>query len=167
MPQDFLKLLQLLTRAGAEFVIVGGVAAFLHGGKRVTYDVDVVPKLDAETWPSLIDTIWSAGGRPRIPESREAIKDLRNIEKWMVEKGMLALTFRSDGGAIEIDLLVQQSHRFQELRARAKKIDFGGAEFWVVSLDDLIEMKRTAGRPQDLLDVAELTAIKSRLPRDG
>lgn len=107
MPQDFLKLLQLLTEAGSEFVIVG---------------------------------------------------------EWMKEKAMLALTFRSDSGAIEIDLLVQQSHRFDQLKARAKKIEFGGTEFLVVSLDDLIEMKRAAGRPQDLLDVAELTAIKSRLP---
>jgi hypothetical protein len=57
MPQDFLKLLKLLADAGAEFVIVGGVAAFLHGGRRVTYGVDVVPKLDAKTWPGMIDTI--------------------------------------------------------------------------------------------------------------
>ncbi|HMR74788.1 MAG TPA: hypothetical protein PKD61_06740 [Polyangiaceae bacterium] len=94
---------------------------------------------DEETWASLVDTIWDAGGRPRIPETREAIKDLRNVEKWMKEKAMLALTFRSDSGAIEIDLLVQQSHRFDQLKARAKKIEFGGTEFLVVSLNDLIE----------------------------
>ena len=160
MPQDFLKLLNLLADAGAEFVIVGGVAAFLHGGRRVTYDVDVVPRLDAKTWPGLIDAIWDAGGRPRIPETRESIKDVLNIEKWMRDKGMLALTC----GAIEIDLLVQQSHRFEQLKARAKTVELGGYGFLVVSIDDLIEMKRAAGRPQDLLDIAELTAIKHRLP---
>ncbi len=143
------------------------LAAFLHGGKRVTYDVDVVPRLDSETWPSLADTIWDVGGRPRIPETREAIKDVENIKKWMTEKGMLALTFRSDSGAIEIDLLVQQSHRFERLKSRAKKIELAGYEFLVVSIDDLIEMKHEAGRPQDLLDVAELTAVKSRLTGEG
>ena len=164
MPQDFLKLLNLLADAGAEFVIVGGVAAFLHGGRRVTYDVDVVTRLVAKTWPGLIDAIWDAGGRPRIPETRESIKDVLNIEKWMRDKGMLALTFRSTSGAIEIDLLVQQSHRFEQLKARAKTVELGGYGFLVVSIDDLIEMKRAAGRPQDLLDIAELTAIKHRLP---
>lgn len=78
MPQDYLKLLELLADAGCEFIIVGGVAAFLHGGRRVTYDVDVVPKLDAETWPVLVGAIWDAGGRPRIPESRDAIVQLDN-----------------------------------------------------------------------------------------
>ncbi len=166
MPQDYLKLLQLLADAKCEFIIVGGVAAFLHGGRRVTYDVDVVPKLDARTWPALIGTIWDAGGRPRIPESREAIEKLENVEKWMTEKGMLALTFRSTSGAVEVDLLVQQSHRFDELESRARKITVNGYDFLVVSIDDLIEMKRQAGRPQDLLDIAELEAIKGRLSED-
>ena len=164
MPQDYLKILELIAEAGGEFIIVGGVAAFLHGGKRVTYDVDVVPKLDEATWPALIDAIWDAGARPRIPEGREAIKELANIESWMRDKGMLALTFRSTSGAIELDLLVQQSHRFDELASRAEKISLDGNDFLVVSIDDLIEMKRQAGRPQDLLDVAELERIKSRLP---
>jgi hypothetical protein len=40
MQQDLLKFLQILSEQGAEFIIVGGVAAFLHGGNRVTYDID-------------------------------------------------------------------------------------------------------------------------------
>ncbi len=89
----------------------------------------------------------------------------KNVERWMRDKGMLALTFRSPSGAIELDLLVQQSHRFEELRSRSQKISLNEYEFLVVSIDDLIEMKRQAGRPQDLLDVAELERIKSRLPK--
>lgn len=163
MPQDYLKLLELLADAGCEFIIVGGVAAFLHGGRRVTYDVDVVPKLDAETWPVLVGAIWDAGGRPRIPESREAIVQLENVERWMTEKGMLALNFRSTSGALEIDLVVQQSHRFDELKSRARTVTVHGRDFLVVAIDDLIDMKRQAGRPQDLLDIADLEQIKTRL----
>ena len=96
MAQDYLKLLQLLSDSGCEFVIVGGVAAFLHGGRRVTYDLDIVPELDEASWPALIDAIAQTGSQPRIPETLDAIKDLsNNVNLWMRDKGMLALNFRS------------------------------------------------------------------------
>jgi len=103
MQQDLLKFLQILSERGAEFIIVGGVAAFLHGGNRVTYDIDIVPRLDAPSWPTIIDQIWKAGGRPRIPETRDAIKDIENVKRWMNEKGLMALTFRSPEGGIDLD----------------------------------------------------------------
>jgi predicted nucleotidyltransferase len=105
MQQDFLKFLQILSEQGAEFIIVGGVAAFLHGGNRVTYDID-------------------------------------------------------------LDLLVKESHRFDELRASSKKVEFEGCDYYVASIADLIAMKREAGRPQDLLDIDQLEAIQRRISAD-
>lgn len=48
MHVDFLKLLESLADTGLAFVIVGGVAARLYGSPRLTHDVDIVPRLDAE-----------------------------------------------------------------------------------------------------------------------
>ena len=166
MQQDLLKFLQILSEQGAEFIIVGGVAAFLHGGNRVTYDIDIVPRLDAPSWPTIIDQIWKAGGRPRIPETRDAIKDIQNVKRWMNEKGLMALTFRSPEGGIDLDLLVKESHRFDELRASSSKVEFEGCDYYVASIADLIAMKREAGRPQDLLDIEQLEAIQRRISAD-
>lgn len=160
---DFLKFLQALADKGAEFVIVGGVAARLYGSARLTHDVDVVPKLDAASWSCLIDEIWSLGGRPRIPEKREAIKNLDNIHQWMKEKGMLAITFRSPDGTAEIDLLVSESLHYEKLKRDAKRIELDGNEYFIASIPALIDMKRRAGRPQDLLDIEQLEAIQRRL----
>lgn len=63
-----------------------------------------------------------------------------------------------------LDLLTQ---RFEELKSRAVMIHIEGRDFSVVSLDDLIAMKEVAGRPQDLLDVAELKRIRDDLPLSG
>ena len=39
---DFEKLLGILHDGGVRFVIVGGVAATIHGSARLTSDIDVV-----------------------------------------------------------------------------------------------------------------------------
>jgi hypothetical protein len=162
MAIDFLKLLERLAETGLEFVIVGGVAARLHGSDRVTHDVDVVPALDAHAWAKAIDALWSAGARPRIPEPLERVRDVACVDRWIREKGMIALSFRSADGFFEIDLLVGESKRFGDLRKRAIEVLVGPHRYLVAHIDDLMAMKRAAGRPQDLLDVETLERIKSR-----
>lgn len=156
----FLGLLTQLHDAGARFVVVGGVASALHGGTRVTFDLDIVPSLEPDSWRSSVEFLWSLGARPRIPETLERICDVDLVQKWRAEKGMLALNFRTPDGSTEVDLLVSESDRFEELKNRAVVIHIEGRDFFVVCLDDLIAMKEAAGRPQDLLDVAELKQLR-------
>lgn len=162
---DFLEILESLTDSGTEFIIVGGVAARLYGSTRLTHDVDIVPKLDPDTWTSLVDRIWALGGRPRIPESLDSIKNMENIDKWMQEKGMLALNFRSEDGTAEIDLLIYESKQFERLKLNATTVEHRNRTYFIASIPDLIEMKRHAGRPQDLLDIEQLEAIYEKSNR--
>src|SRR5690606_15797711 len=106
MAHEFFRLLSQLSDAKVEFVIVGGVAAALHGGSRVTFDLDVVPCMGPESWRAMVDLLWSLGARPRIPEPLEKVRDPEQVRAWIDEKRMLALNFRTSDGAIEIDLLV-------------------------------------------------------------
>ena len=158
---NFLGVLEHLSQEGVEFVIVGGVAARLHGSHRLTHDLDLVPRLDESSWARLIDAIWELDVRPRIPESRERIADLTNIKTWITEKNMIALSFRSDAGETEIDLLVAESVSFEKLKRNAVSISLERSTFYVASIDDLIEMKSKAGRPQDLLDIETLNRLKA------
>lgn len=111
MASNFLEILTQLHDRNVDFVIVSGVAAALHGGSRVTFDLDVVPSLAPNSWMAAVDLLWALGARPRIPEPVERIRDVKQVRRWQREKGM----------------------------------------------------KRQAGRPQDLLDIAELQTIKTRL----
>jgi hypothetical protein len=163
MASNFLEILNQLHDHHAEFVIVGGVAAALHGSTRVTFDLDIVPSLDPASWTSLINLLWSLGARPRIPEPLERIRDVESIRSWRTEKGMLALNFRTPDGSTEVDLLVSESDDFELLRQRAARVTIESRTFFVASIDDLIAMKQQSGRPQDLLDVAQLQDIKKRL----
>jgi hypothetical protein len=128
----------------------------------LTHDVDIVPNLQPESWRNTVERIWSMGGRPRIPETVESISDLRNVRRWIAEKGMRALSFRSHDGSVEIDLLVEMSTQFEELKRKATKVEFRESTYLIAAIEDLIAMKQAAGRPQDLLDIKELLEIQSR-----
>ena len=165
MASNFLEILSQLHDHHVDFVIVGGVAAALHGSSRVTFDLDVVPNLTEKSWQAAVDLLWSLGARPRIPESLERIRDIDQVRGWQRDKGMLALNFRTPDGSTEVDLLVSESDRFDVLRERAVQVTLDQRTFFVASIDDLIAMKRHAGRPQDLLDIARLQEIQKRLER--
>ena len=162
MAIDFLEILSQLHDRHVDFVIVGGVAAALHGNPRVTFDLDLVPSLEPESWAAAVDLLWSLGARPRIPETLERIRDVEQIKRWQTEKGMLALNFRSPDGSVEVDLLISESNQIEGLLHRAIQVTPETRTFFVASIDDLIAMKRRAGRPQDLLDIAQLEDIKKR-----
>ena len=55
MARGFLEILNQLHDHHVDFVIVGGVAASLHGGSRVTFDLDIVPSLTPESWQATVD----------------------------------------------------------------------------------------------------------------
>jgi predicted nucleotidyltransferase len=67
---------------------------------------------------------------------------------------------------LTVDLFAREPIPFDDLWARATNVLLGGREIRVASLEDLITMKRTAARPQDLLDIEKLEAI-ARRRRDG
>ena len=163
MASNFLEILIQLHDHHVDFVIAGGVAAALHGNPRVTFDLDIVPSLAPDSWSAAVDLLWSLGARPRIPETLERIRDVEHVRRWQREKNMLALNFRTPDGSTEVDLLVSEGDRIDELRQRAVRIVIDGRTFFVASIDDLIVMKQQAGRPQDLLDIAQLQDIKKRL----
>lgn len=85
------------------------------------------------------------------------------VRQWRLDKGMLALNFRTADGRVEVDLLVGESDRFDELRNRSAPVRIGKRTFFVASIDDLIAMKEASGRPQDLLDIDELRKIRDRI----
>lgn len=56
-PRGPLEILKRLHDSGVEFVIVGGVASALHGGSRVTFNLDIVPSLGTTSWQAAVDLL--------------------------------------------------------------------------------------------------------------
>ncbi len=150
-------LLQRLTERGIDFVIIGGVAVILQGSPRFTSDLDICYALEQENLDRMVAVLVELGARLRgVDEDLPFIPDGRALRHTRI----LTLT-TADGG---LDLLVEPdgSPGYAALRRRADEVDLGGFGVRVASIDDLIAMKRAAGRPQDVVDLESLELARRR-----
>ncbi len=147
-----------LNQAGVRYLIVGGLAVVAHGFVRFTADIDIVLDPDPVAMRRAIEALSVLGYRPRAPVPFEEFADPEQRKMWAREKSLTVFSvFSSQHPATEIDLFVESPFDFERAYADADRFDVAsgvGATF--VGRADLIAMKRKAGRPQDLKDVAEL-----------
>lgn len=158
------NLLDILSGAKIDYVLVGGLAVALHGYQRVTMDVDVVLALNDENLSKFIDCAKSAKLKPVLPIPIDSLRDAALIDLWHREKGMLAFALRGpDMMATVIDVLVRPVISFEELKRNAVTRRIGPLSIPVASIDDLISLKTGTGRSKDVLDIEELHKIKRKL----
>jgi len=147
-----------LVRAEVDFVVIGGVAVVVQGSPRFTRDLDISYATDTANLERLGTLLVALDATLRdvdadVPFTPDA-RTLRGTQ-------MLTLTTREG----DLDLLVDPpgSRGFRSLRRHADIVDLDGNSVRIASLEDLIEMKRAAGRPQDAVDVESLELVRSRI----
>jgi hypothetical protein len=151
-------LLRLLVQAEIDFVVIGGVAIVVQANPRFTRDVDICYATDTANLERLGTLLVSLEARLRDVEEDVAFvpdaQTLRHVQ-------MLTLSTREGN----LDLLVDPpgSPGYAALRRRADVIDLAGTPVRIASLEDLLEMKRAAGRPQDRIDIESLELARTRL----
>jgi hypothetical protein len=149
-----------LNRAQVRYVVVGGVAMVLHGHARLTVDIDLVVDLDDEPAARAIDALIAMGLRPRAPVNPRDFADRSIREAWVRDRAMQVFSVSDPANPMRaIDLFVTYPIPFEALWTRSQVFDIQGAPVHVASIEDLIHLKRLAGRPQDEADVRELEAI--------
>lgn len=152
---------KILNAAGVRYVVVGGVATLPHGYARLTADVDLAVDLAPQEALKMIRALADKGFRTQVPVSPELFADPAVREEWLQEKHMRAFSLVDLANPMRvIDVLLKPEIPFEKLLARSEETFVGETSVRVASLDDLITMKRHAGRPQDLTDVKELEAIR-------
>jgi hypothetical protein len=148
------KLLQILTEGGVEFVLIGGVAANLHGSARATFDVDLVYCRTRENIQRLVRALapynaYLRGAPPGLPFK---------FDEQTVRNG-LNFTLVTTLGALDLLGEVIGGGNYEQLRPHTVQFEAFGVRCFCVTLERLIQLKRAAGRPKDLESVAELQAL--------
>jgi hypothetical protein len=107
-----------------------------------------------------------AGFRPHAPVHAREFADPARRAQWASDKGMLVFSLVPKDGVPMVDLFLEHPIPFEDLWRRATTMTVRGVPVRVASIDDLVALKRLAGRPEDDADVEALTEIR-RLRDEG
>lgn len=153
-------LVQALVEGSVDFVVVGGVAVVLQAMPRFTKDLDICYSSDQDNLDALGSVLVALKARLRgIPETVPFVPDRRTLRRTQI----MCLTTPAG----DIDLLVDPdgAPSYATLRRRADVMELGGQSVRIASIEDMLAMKRAAGRPQDLVDIESLEAARRRRHR--
>jgi hypothetical protein len=161
-------IVKALNESGVRYLVVGGLAVVAHGHLRFTADLDLILDLEDSNLRQALAALAGLGYTPRAPVPLEDFADAELRSSWISDKGLTVFSLYSDRHpATEIDLFVSDPLGFDDAYRRAVGMEVApGVEATFVGLDDLIRLKRAAGRPEDLLDIARLEELW-RDPGDG
>lgn len=151
-----------LNEANVRYLVVGGLAVVAHGHVRFTADVDLLLDLEESNLRRALAALESLGYRSRAPVSLESFAVAGSREKWIRDKGLTVFSLYSDQHpATEIDLFVEDPIGFDTAYPRATTMEVGpNIDATFVCVEDLIRLKRIAGRQQDLLDIESLQELR-------
>lgn len=142
------------------YLVAGGVAVTLHGNPRFTKDLDLFIDPGEDNVRRAVEAFKTLGFRPRVPVKAEEFISADNRARWQREKGMLAFTFVNPKNPFEnVDLLFSAPMSFEGAYRRKKVFRSKNIPIPTVAVQDLIRMKRKAGRPHDLDDLAILDQV--------
>lgn len=155
---DPLAALQALNAAEVDFVLIGGIAARLHGSPSLTRDLDICHARDQENLVRLSRALKALHARLRgTDDDVPFLLDARTLAAGA------NFTFTTDEGDIDVLALPAGVTGYDELAQHATEVDVGGVMVKLCDLDDLIRMKRAAGRPKDLIELEVLGALRREI----
>lgn len=126
-------------RHEVRYVVIGGIAAALHGVPRATFDLDILIEPTAENARRLLDA---------LVEAQLGTASLISAEELLANE----ITVFQDRVRIDVQTLTP-GLSFEDAWRNRQTMAYHGQEFHVASRADLIASKRAAGRPVDLEDV--------------
>lgn len=152
-------ILAVLDAHDVRYVLIGGLAAVLHGAAHVTTDVDVVPEEAKRNLERLSAALKQLGARIRVTGEPEGVpfdhsgESLARVRIWNLQTdlGDLDLTFEPSG-----------TSGYDDLTRDAVPMEVRGISVPVASLADVIRSKEAAGRPRDRAALPALRELLSR-----
>lgn len=153
----YLNLFKALNAHNIDYLLVGGLAINLHGVPRMTMDVDLVIALDADNISKLEACTKFLGLRPNVPVKLADLADASKREALFKEKHLIALSLIGEKPEMPtVDIVIHHPLEFKKAYQNKIERDIAGIPVMLASIEDMIIMKKAAGRAQDLADIAHL-----------
>lgn len=153
----YLNLFKALHQHQIDYLLVGDLAMNLHGVPRMTMDVDLVIALEPDNVAKLIACAEALSIYPNVPVKLQDIADKHVREALFKEKHLIALSLISKAPATPaVDILMHHPLDFKQAFANKVERDIAGTPVFIASIEDMITLKKAAGRAQDLSDISHL-----------
>lgn len=154
------EVFRALAQGRVRYLVAGGLAVNLHGVPRMTIDLDLLVDLAARNLGKAVTALASLGFAPRVPVPFADLVDTEKRAAWIREKGMMVFTvFHPERPWELVDILVDPPIEFARAWRCRKRVSVSGLTVPLVGIQDLIAMKRKAGRTQDRSDIDALERI--------
>lgn len=145
----------MLHEHDVDFVIVGGLAAYLHAAPIATHDLDIVYARAPENLERLQAALQRLHAFYRDPTGRRIEPTIAHLSS---PHGAGHHLLQTRHGALDV-LRSSGAFDFDRLLPRVVRMQIDGIEVQVAALEDIIEMKRLANRPKDQLALPTLRAV--------
>lgn len=157
---DPLGALRSLVDHEVDFVLIGGLAARLHGSPTVTDDLDISHSKQRSNLERLALCLRKMNARLRLPDPEERVDmDL----EWRLLAAADNFTLTTGFGALDCIALPAGIESYEQLAVRATVMKLGDIDIRVATLDDLMAMKRAAGRRKDLIELEIFAALRDEV----
>lgn len=152
------EILSRLSEGGVEAIVVGMASAVLQGAPTMTWDLDIVHRRTPENVDRLLKVLQDIDAVAR--------GDARRIQpgaSHLMGPGHILLETRFG----DFDCLgeIDGTRGYDDLLESSLSIDFDGHALRVLSLEELLAIKRRAGRPKDLAGIPYLESTLAELRR--
>lgn len=144
-----------------KYLLCGGLAVNIYGIPRMTADIDLLVEFNSENIERFTKAIKSLQYSNLIPIELNTLIDSETRKKIINEKNLIAYSFyNSLKGSMNVDVLLDVPLPFEQMWGRKEERASEDIKIFMVTVDDLIALKKYANRKQDQDDVKLLSQLK-------
>ena len=142
MKPSFREILTLLNAHDVDYIVVGGVAAVVHGAPITTFDLDALVRVTDENARRLVAALGALDAR-----FREHTHPIQPTEQDVLAGGHLLLMTRA--GPLDILGFIGENQRYEDFEQSVVEVEMSRGRFRVLDLAELVRQKRATDRAKD------------------
>lgn len=151
--------LKILIRHEIEFILVGGIAAVIHGSPLSTQDLDLVYDPSQENIARLAKALRELGAHYLDPAGRHIEPDISKLTSMRMH------LLRTRHGRVDLLKTIEPDQGFEDLVTRSRIFEVGDASVRVLDLDAIIDSKSEADRPKDRFQLPFLRQLQAEIQK--
>jgi hypothetical protein len=156
-------ILSALEREGVRYIVIGGLAAVLHGSPLLTQDVDICPANDAENLKRLAKALKSIGAKIRTDDVPDGLPFACDPQFF---QNVSLVNLTTIHGDVDVSFTPSGTTGFDDLAQRARPLEIAPhLAPPIADLEDVIRSKRAANRPKDVAALPTLLTLLAETKR--